>query len=524
MDPQLHPPTGCTVVATGVNTSPDSQLNCTGASFGGVIQHYNFGPVNSHDCTGLNIGNAGVVSTLLIDDIYYLDTGSCAISTGNDNFWLFVGARFPGGITLSNSTIDFNNSVVDTQNGPICVSLARCNGWFITFSSDNNVVSKYNAILHSPTDLMASQRNTATDINSSIWQYNFISAWQSRGPNGHKEMYAAQNAAAPITSAGNTIGGFTFDHNVVVNDANATTNFGPTFLYMANGTGLTYGSGPNITNNTVMQAHVGGRPVPGGTTFTACIGATYSSGCVLGATNNIMFVTSENHTLGYGAGFTCGSVGIVTYKTLPGPYPTGVVEELGLDGISGGQYYPTWNATSTPQSCSGTVAAEEISDAALMTGHGQSYASPVMTGNYVDIDSYANGGASPNAWDFFSTDTTPNPIAIASGSISGNTLTTSVNMTMEMGLYIYAANIPGCSPTAKQGCPRLLTGGSATTTFSLDTTFGSPVAAEPMSAYNLIWCGTPAVLSGNHSLSGASGSVPDSWLNQLSTKQANSGC
>jgi hypothetical protein len=530
MDPQLHPPAGCTIASNGYSGSVDKEMDCTGAAFAGVIQHYNFGAVNGHDCTGIDILNAGSVSTLIFDDNYYFDnSGSCAISSGNNNFWMTVSATFPGGMTFTNNTIDFNNSQWDQQYGP-CASLVKCNGWLFAFSPSNSVIFKYNAVLHDPTDIIVgSPRNTSTHTYTALYQYNFFSAWQSRGPNGHKELYAAQNGVSPITSPTNTIGGFTYDHNTSVNDAEATTDNGPTYLYTANGAGLSYATGPVINGNTIINAHVGGRPIPGGTTYTACIGASYSGGCVLGATNNILFVTSENHTLGYGFAFTCGSVGISTYKTISGPYPPGVVEELGIDGSAAPDYYPGWNATSTPQSCSGTAGAQEINDAGIMTGHGQSYGSPVMTNNYIDIDSFANGSTTPNLWDFFSTDTKPlNPLPISSGSISGSTLTTSVAMNLELGLYIYASNfstqIPGCTITHIQGCPRILNGGASTTTFALDTTFGIPIAAEAMSAYNFEWCGTPAVLSGNQTITGASSSFSNAWLNQLSAKQANSGC
>jgi hypothetical protein len=529
MDPQMFPPTGCTVGPTGVDISTANQLNCTLSSFAGVIQHYNFGPVNGHTCTGLNIGNAGGRSSLLIDDIYYLDdSGWCATSTLNSNEWMITIATWPGGVTLSNSTLDFNNNNgYDTFNGPCSVATGiKCNG-IIWFLGNNPTTLKYNAFLHNPTDMYGSARNSATVVNGTQWEYNFIDGWQSRAPNGHKELIANGNPINPITGANNTIGFFIFDHNTSVNDAEATTDNGPTYLYMANGAGISYGTGPQITNNTIINAHVGGRPVPGGTTYTACIGASYSGGCVLGTTNNILFVTSENAPIGYGAAFLCGSAGIATYKTIPGPYPPGVVEELGIDGGLSGNYYPGWNATSTPQSCSGTIHAQEISDTVIMTGHGQSYAAPVMTGNYVDIDSFANGSLSPSVWDFFGTDTKPNPEPIASGSISGNTLTTSVNMNIEIGLYLYASNfsaqIPGCTITNLKGCPRILNGGVGTNTFALTATFGTPISAEPMSAYNVNWCGTPAVLSGNRSITGP-GSVPDSWLNQLSSNQANSGC
>lgn len=527
MDPQMFPPAGCTIVSNGIPGSVDNEMDCTHPGFAGVIQHYNLGPVNGHDCTGLDILNASNVNTLLFDDNYYFDnSGSCAINSGNNNFWMAVSATFPGGIIFTNNTIDFNNSGWDTNNGP-CATGVRCRGWTFAFSTSDSIVFKYNAILHDSTDpLVGSPRNTSTNTYTALYQYNVFSGWQSRGPNGHKEMYAAQNGVSPITSPGNTIGGVTFDHNTAVNDAEATTNFGPTMFWTTNTYGPGYATGINITNNTIVQADVGGRPIIGGTNFTACIGATYSGGCVLGTTNNILFVTSENAPIGYGAGFTCGSVGVVTYKTLPGPYPPGVVEELGLDGSGSTQYYPNFNLTSTPQSCSGNIGSQEISLAALVSSHGVTpYGSAVLENNYIDIDSFAKGGSSPPVWDFAEGDISPNPIAITSASISGNVMTTSTSHNFGLGYYIYASNfsteIPGCTTTNLRGCPRLLTGGSGTT-FTLNTTFGTPISAEPMSLYNITYCNTPAVLSGNRSMTG--NHIPDSWLNQLSTNQAHSGC
>lgn len=523
IDPQLHPPTGCTVVANGISGSSDKQLNCNQNTFVGPVSHYNFGPVNGHDCTGIWISNAGNQASLAMDDIYYFNnSGACATSISNDNLWMVInGNPYASGVTITNSTIDFNNSQWDTQFGP-CASGVRCNGWFMSLGFNNPVTLQYVAILNDPAaPILGGPRDSSGGIVPvATYQYDFFQSWISRAPNGHKELYAAQNAVSPSTDPGNTIGGFVFDHSVAMNNANATTSFGPAEFWTANTYGLNYASGPQLTNNTFIQAHVGNRPAVGGVTFTGCLGNSYSGGCVTGATNNILFITSESAPLGYGASLNCTGVSGSTYKQIPGPYPAGVVEEYGFDGLLAAQYYPTWTAFATATPCSGTAFAEEVSNGALIGSHGAApYGSPVLQNNYMDISSFANGGTTPAVWNFSEVDITPNPVSIASGSISGNTLTTSTSVSLEQGLYVYAADIPGCS-TSMHDCPRVDIGGTGTT-FTLDTTLGSPVSAEAMQAWNLTWCTTPAVLSGNRDMTG---SIADSWLNQLSSTQSGSGC
>ncbi len=528
MDPQLHPPAGCTVLPTGVSTSTDSYLNCNGAAFAGVIQHYNFGNVNGHNCTGLHIQNASHVSTLLIDDVnYFNNDAACAQPTGNDYLWLYVRGIFPGGVTVSNSTIDFNSvpdNLHDRLNGP-CPLGARCNAWNLNLGT-NVILWKYNAFLDTPGDFFGGVFNSSTAIGGQTFQFNLISGWMPRAANGHKEMYAGQNNTSPTGNPAGVQDHLVWDHNTIVN-TNITTNFGPTLFYLANGYGIAITHGPVWTNNTIVEAYVGGRPL-GGVSFTGCVGTSYDVGaarCVSGAHNNILFVKTESGPVGYGASLSgrgspsnCGSN--ATYVQLPGPYPAGVVEEYGIDqpinrGIQ--QYYPEWAGTFSGN-CSGLSGPAEISNGAIINGHGEAgLGSPLFNSNFLDVSSFG-GGTHPIVTDFLSGDLTRPGIpsfATVTASISGNQLTITSGQSAYgcCGYYVYAANIPGCAVGSIHTCPRLLTKG--TSPLTLDRILGSPIASESMQIWALTWCVVPVSMANNRDMTGL---IPDSWLNQPSLR------
>ena len=350
MDPQLYPPAGCTLAGTGIPGSPDSTLSCglTGALFAGVIQHYDFGDVNGHNCTGLIVGNAGGVSTLLIDDIrYFNNSGTCATNRSGQQGWVIVtaaaGAFFPGGVTFSHSTLDFNGQQFGTVNGACAVGV-HCNGWQVSMGS-NPTVTKYNAYLNSAGDPWGGNFNVGVTPTGATYQFNFVSGYNTRVGNGHKEVYAGGVTIDPITNPSNTVDHLIFDHNTITNSYN-TTNNGPGIFYLENKYGVVFAHGPEITNNTLVEAYVGQRP-KAGLSFTGCLGDSFSGGaCVAGTHNNILFVQTETHALGYAANVGCTA----DVPFFPAPGVTGYL-------VNNGGGYAAGSTSITIDSGSGTIAA-----------------------------------------------------------------------------------------------------------------------------------------------------------------------
>ena len=516
-DPATMSLPGCTY-STSTSGTGGGLLSCNSTAFEGVLQHINFGPVTgagAHGCTALNISNHDPAdTTLLIDDIYFFnDTGLCSIGVGNNGDWInLANINFTGGITFSNYYVDFNSSQWDTKIGGYG-SAAQVNPDKINFAF-STVVMKYGAIRNSSGNPL-----TASFGSSALTQtieYSWIESWCSRGPNCHSEAYDGSGGNTPLSGA--ALGTLTIDHNVFL-QGQTMSGFGPTMLWLASTYPFAISNGPNITNNTIVDAFAGGR-VHNGPTFSGCWGGSFSAGvCGAPGASNHLYVTSETSPVGYGADVNCtGGNDFVTYKSVSSP-PAGAVEEYIVDGFSAFSYGPAYQVSGSVVTCSGVgvVAGAGVSgNSAITATHAATpFGSPNYSNNYVDVSSANGSPGSQQIWQIAQADST---ISVPSGTITTSGGVSTLNgggVTVEYGAYVNGPGVDGCSGGI-QFCPQVAN--ASTGTLSVAVT---PVATEAMTVVPLNWCATAAVVAGNVDMTAAGF---DSWLNQLSAVTTGNGC
>lgn len=509
---------GCTYDITTSGTG-GGLLFCNSTAFEGIIQHVNFGPVGGHGCTGIWISNHDpAVTSLLIDDLYFFnDTGLCSFAVSNNGIWLNIsGSNWSSGITITSSYLDFNSSQWDSKIGG-CITAVQCNPDKISLGTNNTALMKYLVIKNSSGNPLTSAFGNTAPTQS--LQYDWIEAWNTRAPNGHAEAFDGLSGSSVSGYLTNSIlGSLTFDHNVIL-QGQAVSTFGPTPLWLTSAYPVQVNSGPTITNNVVVNSFVGGRP-QGGVTITGCVGATYSGGCVTGAINNTLFVTSETAPVGYGAGFNCTGQSIMTYKLIPGPYPSGVIEEYETDGFSGFLYGPTWNALASPFACTGVsvVAGSGISgnDAVTAASGFSPFDSPNYSNNYVDVESFNGSVGSQSIWELSST----NPAIPFTGTITTtggvSTLTTGA-VNIGAGSYVNGTGVGSCV-SGLTSCPRVASGSAGTYVLDNPVTAIGPIA---MTGTQYNWCRHTAVVANNVDMTAI---MPLSWLNQISIVTSGNGC
>ena len=511
-DPATMSVTGCTY-STSTSGTGGGLLTC-GSGFTGTLQHINFGPVTgagAHGCTAISITNAPASSLIYVNNIVN-DTGLCSI--GSNGIWINVSQGIgAGGVTFTNNYIDFNSSVWDTKIGG-CGSAVQCNPDKIQLGA-NNVVFKYNVVRNSSGNPLTSSFGSSA-LTQTI-QYNWIENWCSRGPNCHSEAFDGSGGNSPLSAA--TLGTLTLDHNVFL-QGQTMSGFGPTMLWIASTYPFAISNGPNITNNTIVDAFAGGR-VHNGPTFSGCWGGSFSAGvCGAPGGSNHLYVTSETSPVGYGADANCTGGDFVTYKSVPSP-PAGAVEEYIVDGFSAFQYGPAFQISGSVVTCSGVgvVAGAGVSgNSAITATHGASpFGSPNYSNNYVDVSSFNGSPGSQQIWEIEQADST---VSVPSGTITTSlgvsTLNTS-GVNVEYGAYVNGTGVDGCS-SGIQGCPQIASGSAGTYTLSTAVT---PVSTEAMTVVPWNWCANGAIVAGNVDMTDL---MPLSWLNQLSGVTAGNGC
>lgn len=499
LDPATSAPAGC-VFSTTASGTGGNLLTCSGASFAGVIQHMNFGPVGGHGCTALLIETGSPSSTLLIDDFNFKnDTGLCSINSSFPDAILIFGASFPGGITISNYVMDGNSSTFDNPYGG-CASGTQCNPSQAYDLGPNPITDLYGVIEHFAGRPVQGGVGT---IASYTKQFGWVEDWDTRGPNGHTEWFVGATGSAGIRN-------LIFDYNVELQAQNVI-QFGPDPIFAADNYPMPIDN-QKIDNNVIIDSFIGGGTKTA--TTSGCIGATYSGGC--SGSGSTYFATSITGTIGYGENLNCGSPNVVLYKAIAGPYPSGVVGEWTVDGQGGGstQYAPpTGTFAVGPETCTTVSMVAAVANIAIWgTDANTPLGTSEFLNNYVDVTSQSGSVGSQNIWTMgqvFGNTPVTGSIATSGGT---STLTTTSSITPKIGSFVVASNITGCGGT-NLSCPQIVSGSG--TSWVLSANVGV-VGSESMTVEPLAWCTTPAVFSGNIDMTGliSSGSL-NAWSNGI---------
>jgi hypothetical protein len=306
---------------------------------------------------------------------------------------------------------------------------------------------------------------------------SYLEGWDYSILNGHSEFYIG----APGRSS---IGHVNIDHSVIMQDWQAA-NFGPGALFTAYSWPVN--AGPLSINYDVFIASS-----TGGTTssprISGCVGATFmSENKCSGAGSNFFLTAISGGTLGQGLSFNCGAPFI------------GIVSQIGGAGAG---YLSEWSVDSNdyagfgtvgPASCTNVVANNHINTWGFVVAGGMAPITSISVQNL-----YGDFASTPTWGSMLS-----NSKSLPHASISGGVLTTSSSITTGPGVFVYAADVPGCSVGGAQpfiGCPTITTGGTGTT-FNLTGSSGSQ-GPEAMTLWAPSYCNTPAAIQNNVDMSG----------------------
>lgn len=571
LDPATMALPGC---AYGTSSTGGNILTCGGASFAGLLQHINFGPVTgagAHGCTALVLNNSSGITSVLIDDIYFFnDTGLCIFGTSSQQSFQFSGT-FSGGIVLQNSVLDGNMSTWTTTYGG-CAATTICNPAIAINQGASAVTVKYSVLKDWATHQISGGTGGAFTI-----QFSLVQGWASRAPTSHSEWYDGSG-----NFHGAAMAGVIVDHTVILPEKDQS-QFGPVPIFVASNYPLSVGQ-ITLNDNVILNSFVGAGTK--NATATGCIGATYSSGCH--GAGHIFFETAITGAIGRGQNLNCTGASGTLYTHIVGPYPGGVIDEFNVDGQAGDLYSDvvnpttgsTWRAgSSVPGSITGSVLTVTSAPGATLavggevfgagiplgttissfgtgaggtgtynlsasvagtvtpTGYGpvvctssalnaqtanlsvlgsdanSPYGPVNVTGNYIDPSSQF--GAT-NSQALYAVGQVFSNIAVASGTITTSagvsTLTTGATVFPKADAFVVAASIPGCGGN-NLGCPIIVSGSG--TTFIISPTL-SPGTIGPiaMSLQPLSWCTVPSVFTGNIDMSGLTN---DATMNRWSS-------
>lgn len=459
---------GCSYSLTLSGTG-DGLLICGNSGFLGTIAHFNFGPVNGHNCTALRLNGGGAESTYFIDDIsFFNDDGKCAELVNQNPIW-FLTPLITQNLVVTNVFADGNARTFSDQEGG-CSGTTQCNpGVAWDFDIEGTLSVQYVAAVNFAG---RSLNMPATGAGVTMTD-SYVEGWLAKALWGHGEWYLGGGAGQgtptltlsymmavdrwdvqqqgfvpifPATNFPNTIGALSVDHFV------------------------------NI-NSSVGKASKTG-------TFQGCIGATFSGGVCVGA-GNVFFVTSLTGTIGYG-------IGIGAYATVPNCNTNFAVYYFATDLGSGPGYLDSWTIDSgtTParlisvgpfNGCPVNAFNNAIAAIGFFGGGGAPLGTSTFNNNYIDVASIAGAPATPN---IYSTGNAAGPTTQeVRGIVSGANLVASGSATLASGELMYAADIAACSNALS--CPSVTTGFSPQNT-GASSTATTCVANSPITGQHAV--------------------------------------
>lgn len=530
IDPVATPPTGCN--APAANNTGGLSMTCGGTSggggFTGNLAGIEFGPVNGHECVGLNfIATTGVTAIHFTRSHFFNSDGKCSGTgqNGGSTSWMNVASTaYPGGIFIDSVYADGNMSVWDTVFGG-CASGTSCNPCqFLTAGALVPVFMTYSVVRN-----FCGRTFPAPIAADIIMSWSWLEGWNNRPGNGHAEVL---NASPPS-------GEIDINYSVVDQPIHIS-NFGPSPWFFAN----TYpGSitGMKIIGTTWINPFVGGGNTPH-VFVSGCFGAPPTGGTAVSptcgtGTDSTFYMTCLQSgptsgcgtgNFGDGYGGTVGGNGGCTsiggngttsgelYKPIPPPYPVttpAVVGHWGADGFASSLYYPN---DAINARCPAVMVSMGIANTAIA---GDAHAVPnmgpvIVKNNFFDVSS-EEGQPTPNIW------TIGEERAAQTGwtgHITANILTVDTGTITTPGhAFIAGAGIDGCASGGAMGpgCPFIASGTAPT--FTLSASNASPVSTEAMEAHYPSICSVPAAFSNNFDMTNTiSPTFYERWTNSPS--------